>query len=44
MVVHVQRNTLDAKGMRKWDKNLDSCAAKKGAKNIVSSDFAKIVK
>ncbi len=32
-----------AKGMRKQNKNLDSCAAKKGAKKLVSSDFAKIL-
>ncbi len=32
----------NAKDMRKWDEKLDSCAAKKGTKNIVSSDFVKI--
>jgi hypothetical protein len=32
-----------AKGMRKWDKKLDSRAAKKGAKKLVSSNFAKIL-
>jgi hypothetical protein len=31
------------KGVRKWDKKSDSCAAKKGAKKLVSSDFAKIL-
>jgi hypothetical protein len=30
-----------AKGTRKQDKKLDSHAAKKGAKKLVSSDFAK---
>ena len=29
--------------MRKWDEKLDSRAAKKGAKKLVSSDFAKIL-
>jgi hypothetical protein len=28
--------------MRKWDEKLDSCAAKKGAKKLVSSNYAKI--
>ena len=32
-----------AKGTKKWDEKSDSCAAKKGAKKIVSSDFAKIL-
>jgi hypothetical protein len=32
-----------AKGMRKWDKKSDSCAAEKGAKKLVSSNFAKIL-
>jgi hypothetical protein len=31
------------KGMRKWDKKLDSSAAKKGAKKLASSDSAKIL-
>ncbi len=31
------------KGMRKWDKKLDSCAAKKGLKKLVSSNCAKIL-
>jgi hypothetical protein len=30
-----------AKNTRKWDKKLDSRAAKKGAKELVSGDFAK---
>ncbi len=33
-----------AKGMRKRDKKSDSHAAEKGAKKLVSSDFAKILK
>jgi hypothetical protein len=32
-----------AKDTRKWDKKLDSHAAKKGAKKLVSSIFAKIL-
>ena len=32
-----------AKGTKKRDKNLDSCAAKKSAKKLVSSNFAKIL-
>jgi hypothetical protein len=28
--------------MRKWDEKLDSCAAKKGTKKLVSSDCTKI--
>ncbi len=31
------------KGMSKWDEKLDSCAAKKGAKKLVSSDCPKIL-
>ncbi len=27
----------------KWDEQSDSCAAKKGAKTLVNSDFAKIL-
>jgi hypothetical protein len=33
----------NAKGTRKWDKKLDSHAAKKGVKKLVSSNFAKIL-
>jgi hypothetical protein len=29
--------------MRKWDEKSDSRAAKKGAKKLVSSDYAKIL-
>jgi hypothetical protein len=32
-----------AKGTRKLDKESDSCAAKKGAKKLLSSNFAKIL-
>ncbi len=32
-----------AKGTRKRDEKLDSCAAKKGAKKLVGSNFAKIL-
>ncbi len=42
MRVHAQRGTWRTKGMRKWDEKLDSCAAKKGAKKLVSSNYAKI--
>ncbi len=31
------------KGMRKWDKKLDSCAAEKGVKKLVSSNCTKIL-
>jgi hypothetical protein len=43
MGVHVQRSTSECKGMRKRDKKLDSRAAKKSAKKLVSSNFAKIL-
>jgi hypothetical protein len=33
-----------AKGTKKQDKKLDSRAAKKGGKKLVSSDFVKIIK
>jgi hypothetical protein len=33
-----------AKGMRKRDEKSDSCAAEKGVKKLVSSNFAKILK
>jgi hypothetical protein len=32
-----------ANGIIKWDKKLDSSAAKKGAKKLVSSNFAKML-
>jgi hypothetical protein len=43
MGVHVQRGTWRTKGMRKRDENSDSRAAKKGAKKLVSSNYAKIL-
>jgi hypothetical protein len=43
MVAHVQRGTQRTKGMRKWDEELNSRAAKKGEKKLVSSNFAKIL-
>jgi hypothetical protein len=43
MGAHVRHGTQRTKGMRKWDEKLDSRAAKKGAKKLVSSDYAKIL-
>jgi hypothetical protein len=43
MGAHVQRGTRRTKGMRKQDEKSDSCAAKKGVKKLVSSNFAKIL-
>jgi hypothetical protein len=43
MGVHVRCGTRKIKGMRKWDEKLDSRAAKRGAKKLVSSDHAKIL-
>jgi hypothetical protein len=43
MGVHVQCSTSEYKGMRKRDKKLESLAAKKGAKKLVSSNVAKIL-
>jgi hypothetical protein len=43
MRAHVRRGTRRTKGMRKWDEKLDSHAAKKGAKKLVSSNYAKIL-
>ncbi len=40
---HVRRCTQRTKGMRKRDEKLDSRAAKKGAKRLVSSEYAKIL-
>jgi hypothetical protein len=42
MEARVQHGTWRTKGMRKWDEKLDSHAAEKGAKKLVSSDYAKI--
>jgi hypothetical protein len=43
MGVHVQCTSLECQWYKKQDKKLDSCAAEKGAKKLVSSDFAKIL-
>jgi hypothetical protein len=43
MGAHVQCGTGRTKEMRKWDEKLDSHAAKKGAKKLVSSNCAKIL-
>jgi hypothetical protein len=43
MGAHVQCGTWRTKGMRKQDENLDSHAAKKGAKKLVCSNYAKIL-
>jgi hypothetical protein len=43
MGVHVRCGTLRNKGIKKQDEKLDSRAAEKGAKKLVSSDYAKIL-
>jgi hypothetical protein len=43
MGAHVQRTSSDCQGYKKPDKKLDSCAAKKGAKKLASSNLAKIL-
>jgi hypothetical protein len=43
MGAHVRRGTQRTKGMRKRDEKSDSCAAKKGAKKQLSSNYAKIL-
>ena len=43
MGAHVRRGTRRTKGIKKWDKKLDSCAAEKGVKKLVSSNCAKIL-
>ncbi len=43
MGVHVRCGTQRIKGMRKQDEKLDSRAAEKGAKILVSSNYAKIL-
>jgi hypothetical protein len=43
MGAHVQCISLECQRYKKRDKKSDSCAAKKGAKKLVSSDFAKIL-
>ncbi len=43
MGAHVRHGTWRTKGMRKQDEKPDSRAAEKGAKKLVSSDYAKIL-
>jgi hypothetical protein len=43
MGVHVQCTSLECQRYEKQDKKIDSHAAKKGAKKLVNSDFAKIL-
>ncbi len=43
MGVYVWCGTRRTKGIKKRDEKLDSCAAEKGAKKLVSSDCAKIL-
>jgi hypothetical protein len=43
MGVHVGRGTWRTKGMRKQDEKSNSRAAKKGAKKLVGSNYAKIL-
>ena len=40
---HVRRGTRGTKGMRIRDEKLDSHAAEKGIKKLVSSDYAEIL-
>jgi hypothetical protein len=43
MGAHVRRGTRGTKGMRVRDEKLDSHAAEKGIKKLVSSDYAEIL-
>jgi hypothetical protein len=43
MGAHVRRTSLKCQGYEKRDEKSDSHAAEKGAKKLVSSDFAKIL-
>ena len=43
MGAHVRCTSSECQWYKKWDKKLDSRAAEKGAKKLVSSDFAKIL-
>ncbi len=43
MGAHVRRDTQRTKGMNNQDEKSDSRAAEKGAKKLVSSNFAKIL-
>ncbi len=40
---HVQHNTLECQGMRKWDEESDFHEAEKGTKKLVSSNCAKVL-
>ncbi len=40
---HVQSTSSECQWYEKRDEKLDSCAAKKGTKKLVSSNFAKIL-
>ncbi len=44
MGAHVRGTSSECQGYGKQDERLDSCAAEKGAKKLVSSNFAKILK
>ncbi len=43
MGMHVQHTSLECQWYEKRDKKLDSRAAEKGTKRLVSSNFAKIL-
>ncbi len=43
MGVHVRCTSSECQRYEKWDEKSDSHAAEKGAKKLVSSDFAKIL-
>jgi hypothetical protein len=43
MGAHVQRTSLECQWYKKRDDKLDSHAAKKGGKKLVTSNFAKIL-
>jgi hypothetical protein len=44
MGAHVRHSIQSMKGIKKWDKKLESHATKKGVKKLVSSNVAKILK
>ncbi len=43
MGAHVRCTSLECQGYKKRDEKSDFCAAKKGAKKLLSSDFAKLL-
>jgi hypothetical protein len=43
MGMHVRLTSSECQWYEKWDEKSDSRAAEKGAKKLVSSDFAKIL-